>query len=96
MAEKAQYKEKRLALLQLQQELPGLQEDAEYHEPPAPAPAPASAGVCCIIRAHMNFSELATHAQKDLRLIVPQDTIRLPPRCCASPASGTPSATSIG
>lgn len=30
MAEKAQYKEKRLALLQLQQELPKLQEDEEY------------------------------------------------------------------
>ncbi|CAM9655777.1 unnamed protein product [Scytosiphon promiscuus] len=42
MAEKAQYKEKRLALLQLQQALPGLQEDAEYHEPPKAAPAPAS------------------------------------------------------
>lgn len=35
MAEKAQYKEKKLALQQLQQELPNLQEDAEYHEPVA-------------------------------------------------------------
>lgn len=33
MAEKAQYKEKKLALQQLQQELPNLQEDAEYNEP---------------------------------------------------------------
>lgn len=33
MAEKAQYKEKKLALLQLQHLLPDLQEDAEYHEP---------------------------------------------------------------
>lgn len=33
MAEKAQYKEKMLALQQLQHELPNLQEDAEYHEP---------------------------------------------------------------
>ena len=35
MAEKAQYKEKKLALQQLQQELPNLQEDSEYHEPAA-------------------------------------------------------------
>ncbi|CAM9529065.1 unnamed protein product [Ectocarpus sp. 12 AP-2014] len=45
MAEKAQYKEKRLALLQLQQELPKLQEDEEYAagapEPEAPAPPAA-------------------------------------------------------
>lgn len=34
MAEKAQYKEKKLALQQLQEELPSVQEDAEYHEPP--------------------------------------------------------------
>ena len=30
MKEKAQYKEKRLALLQLQDELPGIPEDGEY------------------------------------------------------------------
>lgn len=34
MAEKAQYKEKKLALQQLKEQLPDLHENAEYHEPP--------------------------------------------------------------
>lgn len=54
MAEKAQYKEKKLALQQLQQELPNLQEDAEYHEPPAAAAAGEGNEAC--------FFFMCTHA----------------------------------
>ena len=38
MAEKAQYKEKKLALQQLKEQLPSLQESAEYHEPAGKRP----------------------------------------------------------
>ncbi|CAM9750168.1 unnamed protein product [Ectocarpus sp. 6 AP-2014] len=42
MKEKAQYKEKRLALLQLQDELPGIPEDGEYSAPAGKSPGVAT------------------------------------------------------
>ncbi|CAM9215285.1 unnamed protein product [Ectocarpus sp. 8 AP-2014] len=45
MKEKAQYKEKRLALLQLQDELPGIPEDGEYSGSSHSSPAGKSPGV---------------------------------------------------